>query len=71
MNYPAVKTTDRSDIGQEMYALIKELYPICRSITGNAVRETLNLSHMSRALGRSDPGRYTPPTISLPILSAR
>lgn len=29
-------------IGQEMYALIKKLYPICRSITGNGVRQTLN-----------------------------
>jgi aminopeptidase-like protein len=27
--------------GQEMYDLIKELYPICRSITGNGLRETL------------------------------
>jgi len=26
-----------------MHALIKELYPICRSITGNGVRETLNI----------------------------
>lgn len=27
-------------IGKEMYQLIEELYPICRSITGNGVRET-------------------------------
>jgi len=27
-------------IGNEMYHLIEELYPICRSITGNGVRET-------------------------------
>ena len=26
-----------------MYALIEKLYPICRSITGNGVRETLNI----------------------------
>ena len=26
-----------------MYNLLKELYPICRSITGNGVRETLNI----------------------------
>jgi aminopeptidase-like protein len=31
------------DIGQEMYRLISELYPICRSITGNGIRETLRL----------------------------
>jgi aminopeptidase-like protein len=31
------------DIGQEMYRLIAELYPICRSITGNGVRQTLRI----------------------------
>jgi aminopeptidase-like protein len=31
------------DIGQAMYQLIAELYPICRSITGNGFRETLNI----------------------------
>ena len=30
------------DLGEEMYQLIEELYPICRSITGNGVRETLH-----------------------------
>lgn len=29
--------------GLQMYELIKELYPICRSITGNGVRETLKI----------------------------
>ena len=29
--------------GLKMYELIKELYPICRSITGNGVRETLKI----------------------------
>lgn len=28
-------------IGQEMYKLMTELYPLCRSITGNGLRETL------------------------------
>jgi len=27
--------------GQEMYQFIKELYPICRSITGSGLRDTL------------------------------
>jgi aminopeptidase-like protein len=27
--------------GESMYALVRELYPICRSITGDGVRETL------------------------------
>ena len=34
---------DQPDIGLEMYRLITELYPICRSITGNGVRETLGI----------------------------
>ena len=28
-------------VGEQMYDLVKELYPICRSITGNGVRNTL------------------------------
>lgn len=31
------------DIAQEIYQLITELYPICRSITGNGFRETLKI----------------------------
>jgi aminopeptidase-like protein len=30
-----------ADVGDSMYGLIRQLYPICRSITGNGVRETL------------------------------
>ncbi|HNP28741.1 MAG TPA: DUF4910 domain-containing protein [Nitrospirales bacterium] len=30
-------------MGKEMHRLIADLYPICRSITGNGVRETLHL----------------------------
>ena len=32
-----------SHIGTDMYRLIRELYPICRSITGNGVRQTLTV----------------------------
>jgi len=37
--------TDKTStqVGQEMYRFITELYPICRSITGDGVRETLRL----------------------------
>jgi len=36
---PAADTT----VGAHMYALAAELYPICRSITGDGVRHTLNI----------------------------
>ncbi len=34
---------DNSAVGEEIYALAAEIYPICRSITGNGVRETLRV----------------------------
>ncbi len=34
---------DAREVGHEMYRLIATLYPICRSITGNGVRETLKI----------------------------
>ena len=47
------------DVGAAMHALMAELYPICRSITGPGVRETLTilqrhlpLEASSRADGR-------------------
>ena len=49
MTDPAINIADvgcpvnQPDIGLEMYRLITELYPICRSITGNGVRETLRI----------------------------
>jgi aminopeptidase-like protein len=43
MTHTALATADRSDIGLQMYQLITELFPICRSITGNGVRETLRI----------------------------
>jgi aminopeptidase-like protein len=35
--------TDFENCGQEMHALMAELFPICRSITGDGVRETLRV----------------------------
>ncbi len=32
-----------NDVGNQMYQLISELYPICRSITGNGFRESLKV----------------------------
>ena len=34
---------DSNDMGEKMHQLIAELYPICRSITGDGFRETLNI----------------------------
>jgi aminopeptidase-like protein len=31
------------EVGDAMYALVRDLYPICRSITGDGVRQTLGL----------------------------
>jgi aminopeptidase-like protein len=36
-------TFDSRSAGMEMYALIEELFPICRSITGNGVRQSLQV----------------------------
>ncbi|HEV2870543.1 MAG TPA: DUF4910 domain-containing protein, partial [Actinomycetota bacterium] len=30
-------------VGEELYKLVTELYPICRSITGDGVRRTLEV----------------------------
>src|SRR5262249_49243910 len=34
---------DATTVGREMYDLIRELYPLCRSITGNGLRESLKI----------------------------
>ena len=34
---------DEPAIGDQIFSLASEIYPICRSITGNGVRETLNI----------------------------
>src|SRR5688500_270786 len=34
---------DEERVGNEMYARLARLFPICRSITGNGLRETLGL----------------------------
>ena len=38
-----IKDVVPNEVGIEMYRLVSTLYPICRSITGNGVRKTLNI----------------------------
>ena len=38
-----MRTIDLSKVGHEMYELMRNLYPICRSITGNGFRDTLRV----------------------------
>jgi aminopeptidase-like protein len=42
---PAIdgRPTDATAVGEQMHRLIERLYPICRSITGDGVRETLDV----------------------------
>ena len=41
--YDLRDSIDKNDVGKEMYGLIEELYPICRSITGNGARQSLDI----------------------------
>ena len=41
LNCSVTQTLAREGIGDEIFGLAAEIYPICRSITGNGVRETL------------------------------
>jgi aminopeptidase-like protein len=40
---PEFAQREPAEIGQDLYRLIAELYPICRSITGDGLRQTLAL----------------------------
>jgi len=39
----AFDETDLASIGRELYAVAANMFPICRSITGNGIRQTLNI----------------------------
>jgi aminopeptidase-like protein len=51
---------DRPGIGEEIYKLAAELYPICRSITGPGVRETLAILQKHAALTQHEVPTGTP-----------
>ena len=42
MDTPPTTVTHPEQIGEEVYALVRELFPLCRSITGTGTRETLS-----------------------------
>ena len=46
--------------GREIHALVSELYPICRSITGDGVRQTLDIIARIIPLERSEVPSGTP-----------
>ena len=49
----------RPEVGEELHDLVAELYPICRSITGDGVRETLAPPRRDRpARGPRGPDRH-------------
>jgi len=39
----SLSQTERAAVGKELYDFVAELYPICRSITGNGIRQTLKM----------------------------
>ena len=43
MKNPTRSPEEARNKGEALFALVKRLYPICRSITGNGVRETLQV----------------------------
>src|SRR5262245_60835229 len=43
MSQPCVPGRDRVGLGEEMHDLAAELYPICRSITGEGIRQTFRV----------------------------
>jgi aminopeptidase-like protein len=42
-NFKPLEKLDLKEAGNKMYELIEELYPICRSITGEGYRQTLSI----------------------------
>src|SRR6185369_2952936 len=53
---------DDDALGRDMYALVEALYPICRSITGDGVRESLRIigERLPLPLARSEVPTGTP-----------
>src|SRR5687768_2711386 len=50
---PAAPPLESGDPGATAYALVRELYPICRSISGQGVRDTLDILERFVPLART------------------
>ncbi|GAB4361865.1 MAG: DUF4910 domain-containing protein [Oricola sp.] len=57
---PAADLFAEGDIGGACYALAAELYPLCRSITGNGVRDTLDILARHAPINRIEVPTGTP-----------
>lgn len=55
-----IATDDYGELGKIAYAMIGELYPICRSITGQGVRDTLDIVERRIPLMRTEIPTGTP-----------
>ena len=62
MSPPTTRRGVDLTLGAELYALVEELYPICRSITGDGVRATLDI------IGRFAPMTVTEVPSGTPVL---
>lgn len=51
---PDIATDDYAVLGDIAYSMIRELYPICRSITGQGVRATLDILERRIPLARTE-----------------
>lgn len=51
---------DDQELGQSLYGLVEDLYPICRSITGDGVRATLDILARYVPLSRTELPSGTP-----------
>jgi len=43
MTPDCIQSIDEAQVGKQMHRLMTKLYPICRSLTGNGVRQTLHI----------------------------
>ena len=57
------ESPDRRERGAEMHALVRELYPICRSITGDGVRRDALDPLPAHPAGASTRSRPAPPVL--------